>query len=60
MDDLQKLQAAISGEKEQSKGRGNKKRRWREIETLKERYRLKRELEDLDWSTDYDLDAIDL
>lgn len=60
MDDLQKLQAAISGEKEQSKGRGSKKRRWREIETLKEKYRLKRELEDLDWSTDYDLDAIDL
>ncbi|WP_406664067.1 DUF3545 family protein [Gallaecimonas sp. GXIMD1310] len=60
MDDLQQLQAAISGEKEQSKGRSNKKRRWREIETLKEKYRLKRELEDLDWSTDYDLDAIDL
>lgn len=28
------------------------KRKWREIEALKERQRLKKELEDIDWSLD--------
>jgi len=31
------------------------KRKWREIEALKERQRLKKELEDIDWSLDDEL-----
>lgn len=31
------------------------KRKWREIEALKEQQRLKKELEDIDWSLDDEL-----
>ncbi|MFC0048864.1 DUF3545 family protein [Rheinheimera sp. F8] len=31
------------------------KRKWREIEAVKERQRLKKELEDIDWSLEDDL-----
>ncbi len=31
------------------------KRKWREIEALKERQRLKKELEDIDWGLDDDI-----
>ncbi len=31
------------------------KRKWREIEALKERQRLKKELEDMDWGLDDDI-----
>ncbi|MED5524707.1 DUF3545 family protein [Gallaecimonas pentaromativorans] len=62
MEDIQDLQLALTGGKRDAKGRGasNKKRRWREIEDLKEKYRLKRELEEIDWNSDYSLDRIDL
>ncbi|MFC0120356.1 DUF3545 family protein [Pseudoalteromonas xiamenensis] len=38
----------------------NKKRRWREIEALKDRQRLRKELEDLDiFADNIDLESID-
>lgn len=33
----------------------NSKRKWREIESIKEKYRLKEELKSIDPSLDYDL-----
>ncbi|MCC5855686.1 MAG: DUF3545 family protein [Idiomarina sp.] len=41
------------------KGRGSK-RKWREIEALKERHRLKKELADIDYCLDYELDELEL
>ncbi len=35
-----------------TRSRGNKKRKWREIEALKERQRLRRELEGIDFCAD--------
>ena len=42
-----------------SKGRAAK-RKWREIEQLKEKYRLKEELAEMDYSYDLDLEELDL
>ncbi|TRW50332.1 DUF3545 family protein [Aliidiomarina halalkaliphila] len=39
-------------------GKGRAKRKWREIEALKERKRLEKELMDIDYT--YDLDVDDL
>lgn len=39
-------------------GKGRAKRKWREIEALKERKRLEKELMDIDYT--YDLDGDDL
>jgi hypothetical protein len=36
------------------------KRRWREIEAIKDRQRLQKELMDMDFGSDYNLDEIDL
>ena len=36
------------------------KRKWREIEELKERQRLKKELCDIDWTIEPELDNIEL
>ncbi len=36
------------------------KRKWREIESLKEKYRLKRELQDLDFGLGIGVDDLDL
>ncbi|QTH65054.1 DUF3545 family protein [Psychrosphaera ytuae] len=35
------------------------KRKWREIESIKEKYRLRNELKDIDYSLDYDLADLD-
>ncbi|WP_341501839.1 DUF3545 family protein [Gallaecimonas sp. GXIMD4217] len=58
MDQVQDMQGALSGDKRETRGR-NKKRRWREIEAIKERFRLKKELEDIDWSHDYRLEELE-
>ncbi|MEE2001051.1 DUF3545 family protein [Alkalimonas sp. MEB108] len=42
------------------KARGTGKRKWREIEAMKERQRLKRELADMDWTIEPELDDIEL
>jgi hypothetical protein len=36
------------------------KRKWREIEELKERHRLKKELCDIDWTIEPELEDIEL
>lgn len=36
-----------------------KKRMWREIEALKDKYRLKKELQDIDILSDYELGKLD-
>ena len=41
-----------------TKTRGSK-RKWREIESIKEKYRLREELKDIDPSLDYDLAELD-
>lgn len=41
-------------EKTPTKSRGSK-RKWREIESIKEKYRLREELKSIDPSLDYDL-----
>ncbi|WP_144210118.1 DUF3545 family protein [Shewanella donghaensis] len=38
----------------------NKKRKWREIEELKDRQRLLKELQDIDTSFDFDFEAMPL
>lgn len=41
-----------------TKTRGSK-RKWREIESIKEKYRLREELKEIDPSLDYDLAELD-
>ncbi|AXQ13149.1 MULTISPECIES: DUF3545 family protein [Shewanella] len=36
----------------------NKKRKWREIEALKDKHRLLKELQEIDSSFDYDIDSL--
>ena len=40
--------------------KGRTKRKWREIEALKERHRLKKELADIDYAYELDLEALEL
>jgi len=42
-------------EKTQPKSTRGSKRKWREIESIKEKYRLREELQSIDPSLDYDL-----
>jgi len=37
-----------------------KKRMWREIEALKDKYRLRKELQDMDIFNDYEMQKIDI
>lgn len=37
-----------------------KKRMWREIEAIKDKYRLRKELEDMDMFHDYELSSLDI
>ncbi len=45
-------------EENSSKSKTKNKRRWREIEALKDKYRLKRELQDIDGTMDYSLEDL--
>ncbi len=36
----------------------NKKRKWREIEEIQDRYRLRKELEDMDYSLEAELEKL--
>lgn len=47
------FESAVQNTKQTSK-RGSK-RKWREIESIKEKYRLRNELKDIDPTLDYDL-----
>ena len=41
-----------------SKRRGRSPRKWREIEALKDRYQLQKELYDIDFASDYSLESL--
>lgn len=61
MDSLNEIIKIIEGpsESKKSSGRG-KKRKWREIEALKDKHRLRKELQDLDYfSDDISLEELD-
>lgn len=47
------FEATVKDSKASSKR--SSKRKWREIESIKEKYRLRNELKDIDPSLDYDL-----
>jgi len=51
------FETAVQSSKQSTK-RGSK-RKWREIESIKEKYRLRNELKDIDPSMDYDLTELD-
>ncbi|MCL1036888.1 DUF3545 family protein [Shewanella corallii] len=59
MDRLDYGSALDSVVEKPTRSRGsNKKRKWREIEALKDKRRLLKELQDIDSSLDYDIDDI--
>lgn len=51
------LDRSVQQPKQSSKK--NSKRKWREIESIKDKYRLRNELRDIDPATDYDLTDLD-
>lgn len=55
MDDSQELE---HGAEQSTRSRATK-RKWREIEMLKERYSLLKELEGMDYCSSYELDDLD-
>lgn len=57
--DKSDLMASIEDEARPSKSR-KKKRMWREIEAIKDKYKLRKELEDMDLLNEYELSNIDI
>jgi len=53
------VMSSVEEESRPTKSR-KKKRMWREIETFKEKYRLRKELEELDMFNEYDLSGVDI
>ncbi|MBE1299190.1 MAG: DUF3545 family protein [Alteromonadaceae bacterium] len=53
------MMTQLDTETRSSKGR-KKKRMWREIEAVKDKYQLRKELQDMDMFHDYELSSIDL
>ena len=62
MDSLDDIIAVLEGpEKAKRTSSKKQKRKWREIEALKDRQRLRKELQELDYFSDnLDLDELDL
>ncbi|MCF1428840.1 MAG: DUF3545 family protein [Shewanella sp.] len=59
MDHLDYGSALDSVVERPTRSRGsNKKRKWREIEALKDKQRLLRELQEIDSNLDYDIDEL--
>lgn len=59
MDSIEDIFAVLERPEPKSKTSSKgKKRKWREIEALKERHRLKKELEELDCFNEIDLDDL--
>ena len=54
MDSLDNVTILESAQPKTKTSKKNKKSRWREIEVLKDKQLLDKELEDLDWSFDLD------
>lgn len=57
--DKSDMMTQLDTETRSSKGR-KKKRMWREIEAMKDKYQLRKELQDMDMFHDYELSSIDL
>lgn len=58
MEGLAELFETTTQETPKRAKRGSK-RKWREIESIKDKYRLRNELKDIDYSLDYDLADLD-
>ena len=58
MEGLAELFENAVQETKRSSKRGSK-RKWREIESIKDKYRLRNELKDIDPALDYDLTELD-
>ncbi|BDX05782.1 DUF3545 family protein [Planctobacterium marinum] len=57
--DKNDLMSKIDQETRSTKSR-KKKRMWREIEAIKDKYKLRKELEDMDMFNEYELSQIDI
>ncbi len=60
MDTLENVTILERAEPVTKTSKKSKKRKWREIEVLKDKYLLRKELQDLDWSLDMALEDIHL
>lgn len=56
---MERLNEGLSQVAERSTKTRGKKRKWREIESIKDKFRLKKELEELDMAHDYALEELD-
>lgn len=59
MEGLAELFEANTTQETPKRGKRGSKRKWREIESIKDKYRLRNELKDIDASLDYDLADLD-
>lgn len=59
MEKLDDILAAFTNKPNKTRS-APKKRKWREIEALKEKHQLKKELEELDWTADYAIDDLSI
>ncbi|RCU51814.1 MULTISPECIES: DUF3545 family protein [Corallincola] len=57
---MERLALEVAGQERGPKGSRQKKRKWREIESIQERFRLKKELQDIDWAHDLELDDLEI
>lgn len=57
--DKNDLMSKLDQETRSTKSR-KKKRMWREIEAIKDKYKLRKELEDMDMFNEYELSQIDI
>jgi len=57
--DKNDLMSKLDEETRSTKSR-KKKRMWREIEAIKDKYKLRKELEDMDMFNEYELSQIDI
>ncbi|MBW8192355.1 DUF3545 family protein [Neiella marina] len=58
---MERLEFGYSEHSYDKPGRATRnKRKWREIESLKEKYRLKKELQELDWGDDFAVSELEL
>ncbi|ATC95625.1 DUF3545 family protein [Pseudoalteromonas tunicata] len=58
MDNLDDILTLLESPEATVKSSKNQKRKWREIEALKDKHRLRKELQDLDWSHEIELEEL--
>ncbi|GAA5216738.1 DUF3545 family protein [Corallincola platygyrae] len=57
---MERLAFEVAGQDRTPKGSRQKKRKWREIESIKDKFRLKKELQDIDWAHDFEMDDLEI